>query len=55
MKTTFATILFVASLASFSQAADVPVKVGGAKGENIFEPAKINAMPGDNVCILQFN
>lgn len=49
MKTSFAAILFFAGLASFSQAADVPVKVGGAKGENVFEPAKVMANPGDNI------
>ncbi|CAB5095597.1 hypothetical protein RhiirA5_360996 [Rhizophagus irregularis] len=49
MKTSFAAIFFVASLASFAQAADVMVNVGNAKGENVFEPAKVMAMPGDNV------
>ncbi|CAB4392102.1 unnamed protein product [Rhizophagus irregularis] len=49
MKTSFAAIFFVASLASFAQAADVMVNVGNAKGENVFEPAKVTAMPGDNV------
>jgi plastocyanin len=52
MKTAFAAILFVASLVAFTDAADVPVSVGNAKGENVFEPAKIMAAPGDTVCIF---
>jgi plastocyanin len=49
MKTAFAAILFLASLATFSDAADVPVNVGNAAGANVFEPAKIMANPGDNI------
>jgi len=48
MKTTFAAVALLA-LASFTQAADVMVNVGNAKGENVFEPAKVMANPGDNV------
>ena len=41
--------LILAGLAAFVSAADVQVSVGGANGENVFEPAMVVAAPGDNI------
>ncbi|CAG8598375.1 5392_t:CDS:2 [Rhizophagus irregularis] len=49
MNKNFAVYLFLLGLIIYVHAADVMVNVGNAKGENVFEPAKILALPGDNV------
>lgn len=54
MNKNFAVYLFLLGLIIYVHAADVMVNVGNAKGENVFEPAKILALPGDNVCITIF-
>ncbi|CAB4417676.1 unnamed protein product [Rhizophagus irregularis] len=49
MNKIFPVYLFLLGLIIYVHAADVMVNVGNAKGENIFEPAKILALPGDNI------
>ena len=54
MNKTLALFLILAGLAAFVHAAEVKVNVGNAKGENVFEPAMVLAVPGDTVCIAIF-
>ncbi|CAB4425907.1 unnamed protein product [Rhizophagus irregularis] len=49
MNKIFAIYLFLLGLIIYVHAADIMVKVGNAKGENVFEPAKVMANPGDNI------
>ncbi|RGB21576.1 hypothetical protein C1646_777695 [Rhizophagus diaphanus] len=49
MNKIFAVYLFLLGLIIYVHAADVMVNIGGAKGENVFEPESIVAMPGDNI------
>ena len=44
--------LILAGLAALVAAKDIPVNVGGANGENVFEPEIVMAAPGDTVCIV---
>jgi plastocyanin len=54
MNKIFAMHLLLLGLIIYVHAADIMVNVGNAKGENVFEPAKVMANPGDNVCITIF-
>ncbi|RGB23799.1 hypothetical protein C1646_773988 [Rhizophagus diaphanus] len=49
MNKIFAIDLFLLGLIIYVHAADIMVNVGNAKGENVFEPAKVMASPGDNI------